>query len=53
MNLLKSEMKRWNKAGFSVIIYAADEERVDRVLRVLDDYGIAARVGIRPIKRST
>lgn len=32
-----------------VIIYAADEERVDRVLRVLDDYGIAARVGIRPI----
>ena len=49
MNLLKSEMKRWNKAGFSVIIYAADEERVDRVLRVLDDYGIAARVGIRPI----
>nr|WP_289038349.1 transcription-repair coupling factor [uncultured Allobacillus sp.] len=49
MNLLKSEMERWSKAGFSVVIYAVDEERVDRVLRVLDDYDIAARKGVRPV----
>ncbi len=53
MNLLKSEIERWRKANFSVVIYAVDEERVDRVLRVLDDYGIQARKGRRPIQVPT
>jgi len=40
MNLLKSEMERWKKTGSKVLLLAAGEERMDRVLRVLGDYGI-------------
>lgn len=40
MNVLKSEMERWKKAGAKVLILANGEERVDRVRRVLADYHI-------------
>ncbi|WP_426450010.1 transcription-repair coupling factor [Paenibacillus sp. S-38] len=42
MNLLKSEMERWKKAGAHVIMLASGAERVERMKRVLDDYGIEA-----------
>ncbi|MDQ1910946.1 transcription-repair coupling factor [Paenibacillus sp. GD4] len=40
MNLLKTEMERWKKAGTKVIILGSDEERADRIRRVLNDYQI-------------
>lgn len=40
MNLLKSEMERWKKTGSKVMLIASGEERMERVRRVLDDYGI-------------
>ncbi|REK69222.1 transcription-repair coupling factor [Paenibacillus paeoniae] len=40
MNVLKSEMERWKKIGANVIMLAGNAERMDRMRRVLDDYGI-------------
>ncbi|CAG7650030.1 Transcription-repair-coupling factor [Paenibacillus solanacearum] len=40
MNLLKSEMERWKKAGAKVIMLASGTERVERMKRVLADYHI-------------
>ena len=40
MNVLKSEMERWEKTGTKVIMLAGGEERVDRIRRVLQDYKI-------------
>lgn len=40
MNLLKTEMERWRKAGASVMMVAGSEERMDRMRRVLQDYNI-------------
>ncbi|AIQ61791.1 transcription-repair coupling factor [Paenibacillus stellifer] len=40
MNVLKSEMERWHKSGVKVIMLAGGEDRIDRIRRVLDDYGI-------------
>ncbi|CAM3098743.1 transcription-repair coupling factor [Paenibacillus sediminis] len=40
MNVLKAEMERWKKAGTKVIMLANGEERMDRMRRVLQDYGI-------------
>ncbi len=40
MNLLKSEMERWKKAGAKVMMLAGGPERVERIKRVLDDYHI-------------
>lgn len=42
MNLLKSEMERWLKAGNHIFIVADGEERMDKVRRVLEDYQIPA-----------
>ncbi len=42
MNLVKNEMERWNQADYSVVILAADEERAERIERVLDDYDMVA-----------
>ncbi|MDQ0158453.1 transcription-repair coupling factor [Alkalibacillus salilacus] len=42
MNLLQNEMERWREADFSVVIIAANEERAERVERVLDDYEMTA-----------
>ncbi|MDQ0091749.1 transcription-repair coupling factor (superfamily II helicase) [Paenibacillus anaericanus] len=40
MNVLKSEMDRWKKSGAKVIMLANGEERMERMRRVLQDYGI-------------
>jgi len=40
MNVLKTEMDRWRKAGATVMMMAGSTERMDRMRRVLDDYGI-------------
>lgn len=40
MNILKSEMERWEKGGFTVVFLATDEDRVERLAAVLDDYKI-------------
>jgi transcription-repair coupling factor (superfamily II helicase) len=40
MNVMKSEMERWKKAGTNVIMLANGEERVERMKRVLDDFNI-------------
>lgn len=40
MNVLKSEMERWKKIGATVIMLAGNAERIERMRRVLDDYGI-------------
>ncbi|MHA0857612.1 transcription-repair coupling factor [Paenibacillus sp. CMAA1364] len=40
MNVLKSEMERWEKSGVRVMMLASNEERMERMRRVLIDYGI-------------
>lgn len=40
MNVLKAEMERWKKSGVQVMMLAGDVERMDRMRRVLLDYGI-------------
>lgn len=40
MNVLKAEMERWKKSGANVIMLASTDERMDRMRRVLQDYGI-------------
>jgi transcription-repair coupling factor (superfamily II helicase) len=42
MNVLKSEIDRWKKGKFSVVLLGSDEERVKKLQRVLDDYDIEA-----------
>lgn len=38
MNVLQTELHRWKKAGHRVLFMAADQERAQRMQRVLDDY---------------
>ncbi|GFR38411.1 transcription-repair-coupling factor [Insulibacter thermoxylanivorax] len=40
MNVLKAEADRWAKAETQVLILASDEERINRLRRVLADYKI-------------
>ncbi|MBW7477393.1 transcription-repair coupling factor [Paenibacillus oenotherae] len=40
MNVLKAEMERWRKSGANVMMMAGNAERMDRMRRVLYDYGI-------------
>ncbi|GGD99532.1 transcription-repair coupling factor [Paenibacillus nasutitermitis] len=40
MNVLKAEMDRWRKSGASVMMLAGSTERMDRIRRILNDYGI-------------
>ncbi|WP_316572824.1 transcription-repair coupling factor [Neobacillus sp. YIM B06451] len=42
MHLLKSEMERWRKGGYTVLFLGADSERIGKLQRVLEDYGIEA-----------
>ncbi len=42
MNVLKAEMERWKKSNMRVIMLAGDDERAERIRRVLDDYEIEA-----------
>ncbi|HLO10633.1 MAG TPA: transcription-repair coupling factor [Pseudoneobacillus sp.] len=40
MNVLKTEIDRWKKGKFSVLLLGSDEERVKKLQRVLEDYDI-------------
>ncbi|MCU9615284.1 transcription-repair coupling factor [Caldibacillus lycopersici] len=40
MNLLKTEMERWRKSGYTVIFLGADEGRVEKLESVLEDYAV-------------
>ncbi|MCA0972712.1 transcription-repair coupling factor [Halobacillus litoralis] len=42
MNLLKTEMDRWEKQDFSVLIFAPDDKRAERIESVLRDYDMEA-----------
>ncbi|GAB6932053.1 transcription-repair coupling factor [Calditerricola satsumensis] len=44
MNVLKTEMARWEKSDMRVLFAAADEERAGRLARVLADYGMEVDV---------
>ncbi|UFJ40540.1 transcription-repair coupling factor [Brevibacillus humidisoli] len=42
MNVLKSEMGRWQKGQHQIVFVAADAERAKRLERILHDYGMEA-----------
>ncbi|MGY4691881.1 transcription-repair coupling factor [Salibacterium sp. K-3] len=42
MHVLKNEMERWQKDGYTVVFAAADAERVQKLQNVLYDYGMEA-----------
>ncbi|WP_096203246.1 transcription-repair coupling factor [Bacillus sp. FJAT-45350] len=44
LHLLKSETERWQKAGFTVLFFAATDDRAKRLSHVLEDYEIQASV---------
>jgi len=44
MNVLKTESDRWAKSGLQVMILASDEERTNRLRRVLGDYKIESPI---------
>lgn len=44
MNLLKSEIERWSKANINVVFLAADNDRANRLKRILEDYGVDADI---------
>ncbi|MBM7573154.1 transcription-repair coupling factor [Aquibacillus albus] len=45
MNLLQSEMGRWKKAEDSIIIFAPDGSRAEKIQSVLEDYDMPAVIG--------
>lgn len=44
LHLLKSEVERWHKMKYKVVILVADEERAKRVNNILEDYEIQSEV---------
>ncbi|MDR7080346.1 transcription-repair coupling factor (superfamily II helicase) [Neobacillus niacini] len=44
MHLLKAEVDRWKKGNYSVLFLGADDERVKKLERVLEDYEIEASI---------
>src|SRR5699024_131822 len=42
MDVLKTEISRWQKADYSVVIAAFNEKRVERIHSILADYNIPA-----------
>ena len=40
MHLLKNEMERWKKAGFTVLFLGENEKRTEKLASVFDDYAI-------------
>ncbi|MCX7571984.1 transcription-repair coupling factor [Tumebacillus sp. DT12] len=56
MNVLKAELERWGKMGYRVVFLAANQERAERMHRVLEDYKMEADLrkdwdghGLRPV----
>lgn len=44
LNLLKSEMERWTKANYKIVITVTEKERAQRIESILEDYKIEATV---------
>ncbi|RDW15307.1 transcription-repair coupling factor [Oceanobacillus arenosus] len=44
MHLFKTELKRWEKGDYSVVILAPNESRVDKIHSILMDYDIEAAI---------
>ncbi|MFD2444306.1 transcription-repair coupling factor [Bacillus sp. CGMCC 1.16607] len=42
MNVLKTEIERWKKGKFSILLLGSDDERVNKLQRVMEDYDIQA-----------
>lgn len=42
MHVLKAETERWTKGNYTVLFLGPDEERVNKLQRVLEDYGVEA-----------
>jgi transcription-repair coupling factor (superfamily II helicase) len=42
MNVLKTEIDRWKKGKYSILLLGSDEERVSKLQRVLNDYDMEA-----------
>lgn len=42
MNVFKSELERWKKGKYSVVILGPDQERMTKLRRVLEDYDVEA-----------
>ncbi|MGJ7923174.1 transcription-repair coupling factor [Neobacillus sp. LXY-4] len=42
MHVLKAELERWAKGKYTVVFLGPDEDRVNKLQRVLEDYGINA-----------
>jgi transcription-repair coupling factor (superfamily II helicase) len=42
MHVFKSEIERWRKGKYSVVLLGPDDDRVTKLSRVLDDYDIEA-----------
>ncbi|MDP4170613.1 MAG: transcription-repair coupling factor [Bacillota bacterium] len=42
MHLLKAEVDRWKKGHYSIILLGPDDERINKLVRVLADYEIEA-----------
>lgn len=42
MNVLKSEVERWKKSGFTVVFLGADDKRIEKIESVLSDYSMEA-----------
>lgn len=40
MNVLTGELERWKKGNYAVVFLAADENRVEKLQAVLEDYGV-------------
>lgn len=43
MHLLKSEIDRWRKANYAIVVMATDQERMDKLESVLADYDVDVR----------
>ena len=44
MHLLKAEVDRWKKGNYSILFLGADDDRVKKLERVLEDYEIEATI---------
>lgn len=53
MNVLKSEWDRWQKGNYRIIFTASTEERMERLERVLADYGMEVIRGKNLVPSST
>nr|WP_177304843.1 transcription-repair coupling factor [Salisediminibacterium selenitireducens] len=53
IHLLKTEVERWKEAGYAIVFVSGDDERAEKLERVLADYEIEAspaKAGSEPVK---